>query len=194
METETMDIAKTKAVLESLLFTMGKAVPLKNLADVVGHGEETVRRILHQMMDTYEAEKRGIHIIELEDAFQMCTNPEYYDYIVRLTHQPKKHTMSDVMLETLSIIAYKQPVTRSMIEQIRGVSSDHAINKLIEYHLVCEVGRLDAPGKPILFGTTEEFLRTFGVKSQDQLPVIDPAKVAEFKSEAEAEAALKIQT
>ena len=192
METETMDIAKTKAVLESLLFTMGKAVPLKNLADVVGHDEETVRRILHQMMDTYEAEKRGIHIIELEDAFQMCTNPEYYDYIVRLTHQPKKHTMSDVMLETLSIIAYKQPVTRSMIEQIRGVSSDHAINKLIEYHLVCEVGRLDAPGRPLLFGTTEEFLRRFSIQSVEDLPSLNQEQMENFKTEAEEEAQLKL--
>ena len=92
------------------------------------------------------------------------------------------------MLETLSIIAYKQPVTRAVIEQIRGVSSDHAINRLIEYGLVCEAGRLDAPGRPILFGTTKEFLRTFGLKSQEDLPMIDPVKVAEFKTEAEEEA------
>ena len=108
--------------------------------------------------------------------------------MIRLTHQPKKHSLTDVMLETLAIIAYKQPVTRSVIDQIRGVNSDHAINRLIEYNLVCETGRLDAPGKPILFGTTEEFLRTFGLKSSKDLPYIDPVKVEEFKNEAEAEA------
>mgnify|MGYP005758813407 CR=1 FL=1 len=194
MEGKVMELGQAQAAVEALLFTMGKAVALKDIAAVLEHDEETVRKIIHQMMDTYKMEKRGIQIIELEDSFQMCTDPAYYDYIVRLTHQPKKHTLTDAMLEALSIIAYKQPVTRSMVEQIRGVSSDYVINRLIEYNLVMEVGRLDAPGKPILFGTTEEFLRTFGVKSQDELPVIDPVKVAEFKTEAEEEAALKIET
>ena len=194
MEGKVMELGQAQAAVEALLFTMGKAVALKDIAAVLEHDEETVRKIIHQMMDTYKMEKRGIQIIELEDSFQMCTDPAYYDYIVRLTHQPKKHTLTDAMLEARSIIAYKQPVTRSMVEQIRGVSSDYVINRLIEYNLVMEVGRLDAPGKPILFGTTEEFLRTFGVKSQDELPVIDPVKVAEFKTEAEEEAALKIET
>ena len=170
---------------------MAKAVPLKYQAAVIEHDENTVRKIIHQMMDNYKLQKRGMQIIELEDAFQMCTDPAYYDYIIKLTHQPKKHSLSDAMLEALSIIAYKQPVTRSMVEQIRGVSSDYAINRLIEYNLVSEVGRMDAPGKPILFGTTEEFLRTFGVKSQEELPVIDPVKIAEFKTEAEEEIGLK---
>lgn len=186
-----MEIGQAQAVIEALLFTMGKAVPLKDLAAVIEHDENTVRKIIHQMMDNYKLQKRGMQIIELEDAFQMCTDPAYYDYIIKLTHQPKKHSLSDAMLEALSIIAYKQPVTRSMVEQIRGVSSDYAINRLIEYNLVAEVGRMDAPGKPILFGTTEEFLRTFGVKSQEELPVIDPVKVAEFKTEAEEEIGLK---
>ena len=186
-----MEIGQAQAVIEALLFTMGKAVPLKDLAAVIEHDENTVRKIIHQMMDNYKLQKRGMQIIELEDAFQMCTDPAYYDYIIKLTHQPKKHSLSDAMLEALSIIAYKQPVTRSMVEQIRGVSSDYAINRLIEYNLVSEVGRMDAPGKPILFGTTEEFLRTFGVKSQEELPVIDPVKIAEFKTEAEEEIGLK---
>ena len=194
MEGKVMELGQAQAAVEALLFTMGKAVALKDIAAVLEHDEETVRKIIHQMMDTYKMEKRGIQIIELEDSFQMCTDPAYYDYIVRLTHQPKKHTLTDAMLEALSSSAYKQPVTRSMVEQIRGLSSDYVINRLIEYNLVMEVGRLDAPGKPILFGTTEEFLRTFGVKSQDELPVIDPVKVAEFKTEAEEEAALKIET
>ncbi len=194
MEEQIVDISQAQAAIEALLFTMGKAVPLKELSAAIGHDEATVRRLIHQMMDSYKQQKRGIQIIELEDSFQMCTEPAYYDCIIRLTHQPKKHTLSDAMLEVLSIIAYKQPVTRSMVEQIRGVNSDYAINRLIEYNLVTEAGRLDAPGRPILFGTTEEFLRTFGVKSREELPVIDPVKVAEFKTEAEQEAALKIET
>ena len=100
--------------------------------------------------------------------------------------------LTDVLLETLSIIAYKQPITRIEIEKIRGVKCDHAVNKLIEYNLVTEVGRLDAPGRPLLFGTTEDFLRKFGVKSIEELPEINSDKVAEFESEAEKEVQLKL--
>ena len=100
--------------------------------------------------------------------------------------------MTDVLLETLSIIAYKQPITKLEIEKIRGVSSDHAVNKLIEYHLVCELGRLDAPGRPLLFGTTEDFLRSFGVQSVEELPVLDADQLEEFKQQAEEEMQLKL--
>ena len=106
--------------------------------------------------------------------------------------QPKNANLSDVALETLSIIAYKQPVTKAEIEKIRGVKSDHAINKLIEYDLVRELGRIDAPGKPIVFGTTEEFLRSFGVQSLDELPVISTVKMKDNKAEAEEEVQLKL--
>ena len=104
----------------------------------------------------------------------------------------KRHVLTDVLLETLSIIAYKQPITKVEIEKIRGVSCDHAVNKLVEYNLVCELGRLDAPGRPLLFGTTEEFLRSFGVQSIDELPVLNPVQVEEFKQEAEAEMHMKL--
>ncbi len=106
--------------------------------------------------------------------------------------RPKKAVLSDVMMETLSIIAYKQPVTKIEIEKIRGVKSDHAVNKLIEYNLVQEVGRLDAPGRPILLGTTEEFLRNFGVDSTDNLPTINPVKLEDFKAEAEEEIQIRL--
>ena len=106
-------------------------------------------------------EDRGIKLIELEGAFQLCTKQEYYDCLITIAQQPKKAVLTDVMLETLSIIAYKQPVTKAEIEKIRGVKCDHAVNRLVEYDLVQELGRLDAPGRPILFGTTEEFLRMF---------------------------------
>ena len=122
----------------------------------------------------------------------MCTKKEYYEYLIRIALQPKKPSLTDVMLETLSIIAYKQPVTKAEIEKIRGVKCDHAINKLMEYNLVKELGRLDAPGRPILLGTTEEFLRSFGVQGVDDLPVLDPVKVEDFKAEAEEEVQLRL--
>lgn len=182
-----------EAAVEALLFAMGEAIPVADIAQVLEIDMEDARSLIRNMMIRYDEDDRGVQIIELEDAFQMCTKPSMYDYLIRMTHRPKKHTLTDVALETLSIIAYKQPVTRAEIEKIRGVNSDHAINRLVEYNLVCEAGRLDAPGKPILFGTTEEFLRTFGVRSPEDLPVPDPEKVEEFKMEAEEEIELGIE-
>ena len=144
------------------------------------------------MMDRYQEENRGIQIIELENSFQMCTKKEYYQYLINSALHPQKPALSDVMLETLSIIAYKQPVTKAEIEKIRGVKCDHAINKLVEYSLVRELGRLDAPGRPILLGTTEEFLRCFGVQDLESLPVPDPVQIEDFKAEAEEEIQLKL--
>ncbi len=106
--------------------------------------------------------------------------------------QPKKHVLTDVMMETLSIVAYKQPVTKLEVEKIRGVKSDHAMNRLVEFGLIEEVGRLNVPGRPIIFATTEDFLRRFGVKSVDELPNLNPEQLEEFKIEAEEEAQLKL--
>ena len=181
-----------EAAIEAILFTMGDSVELTQIAKAVEQDKETTRKVIHHMMDRYQEEDRGIQIIELGDSFQMCTKKEYYGNLIRIAMQPKKPSLTDVMLETLSIIAYKQPVTKMEIEKIRGVSSDHAVNKLVEYHLVCELGRLDAPGRPLLFGTTEEFLRSFGVHSIDDLPVLSPVQVEEFKQEAEEEMHVKL--
>ena len=144
------------------------------------------------MMERYEKEDRGIRIIELEDSFQLCTKKEMYEYLIRVAKQPKRYALTDVLLETLSIVAYKQPVTKLEIEKIRGVKSDHAVNKLVEYGLIEETGRLDAPGRPLLFGTTEEFLRRFSVQSLDDLPMLNPEQFEHFKEEAEDEAQLKL--
>ena len=165
---------------------------LGKIASAIEHDEETTRKIVHQMMDKYQAEDRGIQIVELEESFQLCTKKQNYDYLIRIAKQPRRYVLTDVLLETLSIIAYKQPVTKLEVEKIRGVKSDHAVNKLVEYNLACEVGRLDAPGKPILFGTTEEFLRRFSIQSVDDLPVLNPEQVEHFKSEAEEEVQLKL--
>ncbi len=187
-----MELRELEAKIEAILFTMGEAVELERIAFAVEHDEDTVRKVIRNMMDTYKDEERGIQIIELDGAFQMCTNASMYETLIKLTHIPKKHVLTDVLLETLSIIAYKQPITKLEIEAIRGVKSDHAVNKLIEYTLISEVGRKDAPGRPILFGTTEEFLRNFGISSLEDLPIINPEKLEDFKLEAEEEMQLKL--
>lgn len=189
---DEVEISRLEGVIEAVLFTMGESVELEKIAAAIGHDKDTTRKIIHRMMDKYEAEDRGIRVIELEDAFQMCTKKETYEYLVRVAKQPKKYVLTDVLLETLSIIAYKQPVTKLEVEKIRGVKSDHAVNKLVEYNLVCECGRLDAPGKPILFGTTEEFLRRFSVQSVDDLPSLNAEQMESFKEEAEEEVQLKL--
>ena len=187
-----MEISKLEGIIEAILFTMGDSVELGKIAAAIEHDEETTRKIIHNLMDKYQAEERGMRIIELEDSYQMCTRTEMYEYLIRIAKQPTRYVLTDVQLETLSIIAYKQPVTKLEIEKIRGVKSDHAVNKLIEYNLVCEVGRLDAPGRPLLFGTTEEFLRRFSVQSLEDLPSLNQEQMESFKTEAEEEAQLKL--
>lgn len=183
---------KIEAAIEAILFTMGDSVELSKIAAAIEHDEDTTRKIIYNMMDKYDAKDRGIQIIELENSFQMCSKAETYEYLIKVAKQPKKQILTDVLLETLSIIAYKQPITKMEIEKIRGVKSDHAVNKLVEYNLVCELGRLDAPGRPLLFGTTEDFLRSFGVQSLDDLPVMNQEKLEDFKIEAEEEIQLSL--
>ena len=180
-------LLRQEAAAEAVLFTMGRAVELRELSAALETGEEEARAAVERLREKYREEGRGLSIIELSGSFQMCTKAEYYENLIRVAKAPKKQALSDVVLETLSIIAYKQPITKIEIEQIRGVKSDHAVNRLIEYNLVYEVGRLDAPGRPALFATTEEFLRRFGVGSMEELPVIDPEQLDEFKMEVEEE-------
>lgn len=178
---------KWEAVIEAVLFTMGNSVELSRLAAAIDQDEETAREAVLRLMKRYETGKKGMQIIALENNYQMCTRSEYYENLIRVACAPKKQVLSEVVLETLSIIAYKQPVTKLEIEKIRGVKSDHAVNKLVEYNLVYEVGRLDAPGRPALFATTEEFLRRFGIGSTQNLPAADPLIAAEIRMEVEEE-------
>ncbi len=185
--------AEWKGIIEAILFTMGESVPLEKLAAVLELDKEKAKAIITQMMSDYEKKNHGIQIIELDGAYQMCTKKQMYEYLIKIARQPKKQVLTDVLLETLSIIAYQQPVTRMEIEKIRGVSSGHAVNKLVEYNLVCEIGRLDVPGRPLLFGTTEEFLRSFGVNSIEELPQPEPEQVEEFRHEAEEELEIRMK-
>ena len=188
-----LKIKQMEGIIEAILFTMGDSVEVGKIARALEQDEATTRKVIHKLMDKYAAEDRGIRIIELDGAYQMCTKTEMYEYLTRVASQPKKHVLTDVLLETLSIIAYKQPVTRQEIEAIRGVSCVHAINRLVEYNLITEVGRLDAVGRPILFGTTEDFLRCFGVSSMDELPSITPDKIERFRQEAMDEVNIKVE-
>ena len=187
-----MEIRQLEGAIEAILFTMGEAVELCQIAKAIQQDKATTEKLIHNLMDKYQDEGRGIHIIELENSYQLCTKRDYYGCLIRIAMQPQKPALTDVMLETLSIIAYKQPVTKAEIEKIRGVKCYHAINKLMDYDLVRDLGRLDAPGRPILLGTTEEFLRCFGVQGLEDLPEMDPVQLEDFKAEAEEEIQLKL--
>ena len=181
-----------EAIIEAILFTMGESVELDKIAAAIELDKKETKAIIEKMMKHYENPSIGVKLIALAAAYQKCTKSEMNEYLIKIARQPKRHVLTDVLLETLSIIAYKQPITKVEIEKIRGVSCDHAVNKLVEYNLVCELGRLDAPGRPLLFGTTEEFLRSFGVQSIDELPVLNRVQVEDFKQEAEAEMHMKL--
>lgn len=184
------------SALEAILFSLGESVSVDRLAAALEMEKKKLVKQLETVVFNYNNNDRGIKIIDLDGSLQLCTRNEYYGVLAKIVNTPKKLSLTDVVLETLSIIAYKQPITRPEIEAIRGVSCVHAINKLIEYNLVQEVGRLDAPGRPIMFGTTEEFLRCFGVSSTSDLPVISPDKIEDFKKEAleEADFTLSVDT
>ncbi|GMQ60726.1 SMC-Scp complex subunit ScpB [Vallitalea sediminicola] len=182
-----MRLSKIEAIIEAILFTMGEAVELDKIADVIKQDKNTTKKIMNNLIDKYDSPDRGITIIEIDNAYQMCTKTEYYDYIRKVNNKAKNYVLTDVLLETLSIIAYKQPITKAEIEKIRGVSSVHCINKLIDYNLVCEKGRMDAPGRPIIFGTTQDFLRNFGFQSLKELPLIEEEKLSTIESEAQQE-------
>lgn len=182
-----------EAAISAILFAMGDSVEYEKLASAIGYTVEETAEIVHKMQNDFEQNKDfGLTIVELEGSVQMCSKTEMYDYLIKVAKIPKNMHLSDTALETLSIIAYKQPVTKAEIEKIRGVSCDHPINRLLEFNLITELGRLSAPGRPILFGTTEQFLRSFGVKSIDDLPDIAPDRLEEFKKEASEEIQLKL--
>jgi len=183
---------KAEAVMEAILFTMGDSVEIDKLASVIEEDVTTTKQILADMKENYEKEERGISLIELEGSVQLCTKSDMYEYLIKIAKVPRKLTLTDTLLETLSIVAYKQPVTRLDIERVRGVSCDHAVNRLIEFDLIKEVGRLDAPGRPLLFGTTEQFLRSFGLQSLEELPELNPVQLEEFKHQAEQEVELQL--
>ena len=182
-----MTDSEYKAAAEAILFTMGTAVPLHTLAGALEISDEKMESLLHEMQEDYNRPARGIQLRQLDDSFQLSTKPQFFRQLVAVASQPKRYTLSQALLETLAIVAYKQPVTRLEIEKIRGVSSGHALNKLVEYGLIEEAGRLNAPGRPLLFGTTEEFLRAFGLSQTGDLPQVSAEEFEKMRHAAEAE-------
>ncbi|MDY2628404.1 MAG: SMC-Scp complex subunit ScpB [Lachnospiraceae bacterium] len=177
------------AAAEAVLFAMGEPVSLQVLARALGTDISTARDVLDNLHESYEAQERGIRLVELEGSYQLCTKPEYYDNLITVAAMPEKPVLTDTVLETLSIVAYRQPVTKAEISRIRGVSSDHAVSRLVEYGLIQEAGRLNAPGRPMLFVTTREFLRRFGMDSLEQLP-----ETGQFMPDRQAEETMDEQT
>ena len=169
-----MDKMNIEAAIEGILFASGCSVPIERLCEVTSCSKAAMRQTLEKMQKEYEEnESRGIKLVRFEENYQLCTKSEYYDCIRALNAKRGKVSISNAGLEVLSIVAYNQPVTRSAVEFIRGVNSDGAMNRLAELGLIDEVGRLDAPGRPILYATTEEFLRCFSLESLDELPEVD---------------------
>lgn len=165
-----MNSKQLECAIEAILFGAGESVSAGDLAEALETSADDIHRAVNVLADKYNIERRGLRIIRLEDSYQMCSREDYFDYIRRITEPRRKQALSPSALETLSVIAYHQPVTKSSVELIRGVDSTYSINKLSERGLIDEAGRLDAPGRPILYITTEEFLRCFGLKSLEDLP------------------------
>ena len=168
-----MKFKKIESIIETILFASGDEVSLDTLCKILEIDRKTLTSILSNIIDKYNKENRGMQIIQMEDKYQMCTRPEYFEYVAKL-YEPKIRTgLSQAAFETLAIVAYKQPITKVYIDEIRGVGSDTSLSKLLEKNFIKEIGRMDAPGRPILYGTTEEFLRSFGFKSIKELPIMD---------------------
>ena len=167
---DALSLQEEEDLLEALLFSLGRTVSLEEMAICLHMGVDGAELAAERLRKKYEERQGGLLIRKLEGKYQMVSHPKTYDALIRVVKQSRKPVLSDVHLETLSIIAYCQPVTKAEVERIRGVKSDHAVNRLVEFGLIEEVGRLDAPGRPVLFGTTEEFLTRFGVDSLSSLP------------------------
>ena len=198
-----MNIKKTEAAIEAILFASGEPISVKRLADTVEVEEETVYKICKTLQDRKKTDESGICIVELNDSFQMCTNPDFADYIKKALEIKKNIPLSQAAMEVLAIIAYNQPVTKSFVEQVRGVESSQIVNNLVEKGLVEEAGRLDVPGRPISYKTSINFLRCFGLSGLDKLPplpdengqvmldeVVEDYKLAEEQSVQEEKTAL----
>ena len=168
-----MNMNKLHGILESVLFAAGEAVKADKLAEIAGVSENEIHAEMKKIQKYYEKESRGFAILEIDEGYQICTRPEYYSYVQEIAGIRRQQGLSNAALEVLSIVAYNQPVTKGTIEYVRGVNSDGAVYRLVERGLIEEKGRLDAPGKPILYVTTQEFLRNFGLKTLDDLPDLD---------------------
>ena len=173
-----MENVNIEYAIEGILFAAGEPVKSSKLAAVLESTVEEIDKAAKKLQESYDADMRGLKIIEIDEGYQLCSRPEYYAYIQDVLGEQRRQALSNAAMEALAIIAYKQPVTKGQVEFIRGVNSDGAVNRLVERGLVEECGRLDAPGRPILFRTTQNFLRCFGLKTPQELPAIDFSKIS----------------
>ena len=171
-----MDNQELTSLVEALLFASGRPVGINTLCEITGSDKNTIKNAVEELKQTYIDNHHGIQLLEINDAYQLATLEKYYDIISKMLDTRPKPSLSQAAFEVLAIIAYNQKVTRAELERIRGVSSDSALNRLIEYDLVEEAGRMDAPGRPMMYKTTDEFLRMFGYKSLKDLPELPKLK------------------
>ena len=165
-----MQLTEKESIAEGLLFAAGTVVKISSLTNILEIKEDEVDNLIAGLNNKFETENRAIMVRKINDGYQMCTKSQYHKYISKLFDKKQKQNLSQATMETLAIIAYKQPVTRQEIEKLRGVNSDRSVSILSEYGLIEDVGRLDAPGRPLIYSTTEEFLRVFGYSSLKDLP------------------------
>lgn len=168
-----MEQAELERVIEAILFASGEPVETERLAFAAETDSDEIERAAKALMDKFSFERRGLRIVRLENAYQMCSSAEMSSYITKALETRKPPKLSSSQLETLTIIAYYQPSTKAYVEQIRGVDSSYSVGALLNKHLIEECGRLNVPGRPILYRTTPDFLRTFGLSSLDELPEIE---------------------
>ena len=174
-----MEIEKIESIIESMLFVAGRAVAIEEMEFALEVPKKDLEKVLEKMQEDYKEEKRGIELIKINDGYQLCSKKENYDYIYQIIDKRNKPKLSNAALETLSIIAYNPKISRAEIEAIRGVNVDATIYKLLEYGLIEEAGKLDLPGKPMSYKTTDEFLRMFGYSSLEELPELPRYKMDE---------------
>jgi len=168
-----MDMVKIKAIIESLLFAWGDPLDIKDISDILEIPIDKLEIAIKEMMTDFDDNKRGLRIVKMDNKYQIGTRPEHYDYIKKLNNSSSQKSLSNAALETLSIIAYRQPIIKSEIDNIRGVKCDRSLATLLEKQMIQEVGRLDRPGRPKIYGTTEIFLRSFALPSLDNLPNLE---------------------
>ncbi|MCS7135448.1 MAG: SMC-Scp complex subunit ScpB [Candidatus Aenigmarchaeota archaeon] len=163
---------QVKGVIESLLFMSEKPISIKILTTLLNISEPYLKETISELIEEYKSRKAGILIIKIEDSYQMVTNPDYAEWISIFQKMNSQSKLSEQALETLAVIAYRQPITKAEIDKIRGVNSEHAVKSLMEKKLIKIVGKKELPGKPFLYGTTKEFLKLFGISSLNELPEI----------------------
>ncbi len=186
-----MELKELESAIEGILFAAGDPVPVERICLTMEQDKETVDAVCQRLADNYSYDRRGIRLVRLENSWQMCSAPEYADYIRRTLENRKPAKLSQPALEVLAIIAYFQPVTRAYIEQVRGVDSSYTVGLLLERGLICEAGRLAVPGRPIQYRTTKNFLRSFGLANLDELPELPSSSQEDGQMTLELEQALQ---